>query len=354
MENLHGPYAPDAIFFCTSANPDEVVSMKNPIEEYEAFLLQLRKLYSRTKEDLLRECGRKPSIGPPVGPNDNRATLPRRGAQKRTYEQEDIDIKKEELHKLLIQHEELESKCILCGAEDDVRAHRMAISYEDGRHDEPHYWLSWLNLIPLVLPDYREHYDEITNLVLLCPDHADAYDCGAWRWIPSEQIRSSMLNACTHDGQRDETGIDPHDAHTTLERRDKFASFGTEKTTYDLLIFLPQAMPKIDLLHSDLKLTSVAVAAEVFQSTNCPRILRAFRTLRLDPYLTYASTLRMVGAAYLPLPDDDLKAVEGECLQIRTAWNSSLRTEQGATELCESLAEFVRKRSLFLSQAIQS
>ena len=109
-------------------------------------------------------------------------------------------------------------------------------------------------------------------------------------------------------------------------------------------------MPKIDLLHSDLKLTSVAVAAEVFQSTNCPRVLRAFRTLRLDPYLTYASTLRMIGAAYLPLPDDDLKAVEDECLQIRTAWNRSLRTEKGITTPCDHLANFVRKRSLYLSQ----
>ena len=98
-------------------------------------------------------------------------------------------------------------------------------------------------------------------------------------------------------------------------------------------------MPKINLLHSDLKPTSVAVSAEVFQSIHCPRVLRAFRTPRLDPYLTYASTLRMIGAAYLPLPDNDLKAVEGECLHIRTAWNRSLRVEQDTPTLCEYLVE---------------
>ncbi|KAI0659766.1 hypothetical protein C8Q70DRAFT_1053598 [Cubamyces menziesii] len=347
MENLHGPYAPDAIFFCTYAEPDKIVPMKNPIQEYEALLLQLRDLYSRTNEDLLRDCGYKPSIRPPMCLNSdlqatqqgakNSGHVNRRNMNRLTPKQ--MKAAQKELRQLLITHRDLEPVCILCGSADDVRAHRIAISYENSRYDEPHYWLSWLNLIPLVLPDYREHYDEITNIVLLCPDHADAYDCGAWRWVPSEQTRSSMLNACTHYRKRDETGIDPHHLHTAPGERDKFASFGTENTTYDLLIFLPQAMPKIDLLHSDLKPTSVAVSAEVFQSTHCPRVLRAFRTLRLDPYLTYASTLRMIGAAYLPLPDDELKAVEDKCLRICTAWNRSLRIEQDTPTLCEYLVE---------------
>ncbi|KAI0659778.1 hypothetical protein C8Q70DRAFT_94075 [Cubamyces menziesii] len=144
MENLHGPYAPDAIFFCTYAEPDKIVPMKNPIEEYEALLLQLRDLYSRTNEDLLRECGYKPSIGPPLCNNgDVQAT--RQGAKNSGHVNrrnmnwltpKQMKAAQKELRQLLIKYRDLEPVCILCGSADDVRAHRMAISYENGRHDD--------------------------------------------------------------------------------------------------------------------------------------------------------------------------------------------------------------------------
>ncbi|KAH9888106.1 hypothetical protein C8Q73DRAFT_712277 [Cubamyces lactineus] len=341
MKMLHAPYPPDDIFFCDYTKSDHVMYMENPLGKYEALLLELRTLYSRT-DDLLSQCGRlikgtvmerpQRDLGAPYHADWNRVD---------TRREDGFEEVQKQLLDVMSSHE-LERRCILCGTRKHVHVQRVGISFDGDRYDNPRQWLNALNIIP---PDYDPLIDDFTNLMFVCEEHADAYDCGAWRWIPSsmeayadvvpyatsKRTRSLSENAAIAAGDTSSsTTVDPSPTNT-------------DNMTFDLLIFLPQAMPSIDLL-GDLRSKTVVVPADAFQGDTFPRVLRSFRTLHLDPYITYASTLRMAGAAYLPFPDDDLKAIEDVCLRIHKTWNDRLRIQE-APVLCTAL-ESRRQRDL--------
>lgn len=102
---------------------------------------------------------------------------------------------------------------------------------------------------------------------------------------------------------------------------------------FDLIIFRPQHMPKIAIpwIIGSPELAQVAIAATAFAREDCPRVLRAFRTLPLNPYVALAATFPIVGAAYFPLPDAAIRNVERGCDEIRGAWNAA--TPKASTDL---------------------
>lgn len=62
LEMLGGAYTPPILFY-TERKPEggytKPVPMGNPTESYRKLLRELRRLYSRTDEDLRRECRRR-------------------------------------------------------------------------------------------------------------------------------------------------------------------------------------------------------------------------------------------------------------------------------------------------------
>ncbi|KAJ8468824.1 hypothetical protein ONZ51_g9395 [Trametes cubensis] len=323
MEMLHAPYPPDDIFFCDYPTSDRVIHMENPIGKYEALLLELRTLYSRTNEDLLRQCGLSEEVEGTIASHCHQDLWVPYDAYWESWTNKHWQDGSEEDQESLL---------------DVMASHGVErISFDGGRYDDPRQWLSALNAIPL---DNDPLIDDFTNLMFVCEEHANAYNCGAWRWMPSS-IDTNIDTAPDTSPKHAQSVY----AHTDFEVRNEGASssitanpgLNIDNTTFDLLIFLPQAMPPIGLLR-DLKSNSIAMRAEAFQDATSPRVLRSFRTLHLNPYITYTSMLRMVGAAYLPPPDNDLKAVEDECLRIHAIWNDRLRNH-GTPVLCEALED---------------
>ncbi len=41
----------------------------------------------------------------------------------------------------------------------------------------------------------------------------------------------------------------------------------------------------------------------------------------LNPYVALAATFPIIGAAYVPLPDEAIRGMERDCDAIRDAWN---------------------------------
>lgn len=99
---------------------------------------------------------------------------------------------------------------------------------------------------------------------------------------------------------------------------------GQVPVLFDLVIFRPKHMPKIAIPWlNGVEPAQVAITAAAFAREDCPRVLRAFRTLPLNPYVALAATFPIVGAAYLPLPDAAIRNVERGCDEIRDAWNAA-------------------------------
>ncbi|KAI0326119.1 hypothetical protein GY45DRAFT_1329364 [Cubamyces sp. BRFM 1775] len=336
MEIFNGPFTPPDYFFGEKPADETVVHYaRNKIPEYEALLLHLRQLYSRTAEDLARESG-APS------PSSNQVTWLERirmteeskacepGVEEVPDESSDTcsdcsdcedlgtqpwlqyDPEDDELPKKMIKEakRQLGSMCLLCGRKENVVVHRVAMPH--GVDFDPRPWLHSLQLIP----DVEQGVDtmlrsNISNLILLCSAHADAYDYRAWRLMPSAKVREAMLASRPPE---------------TLD---------ITNPSFDLLIFMPHKMPPIDLLDSSKG--GQVVPKEAFEGVSCIRVIESFRNLSLNPYMVYGWALHMIGSVYLPIPDDKLRSIEDECLRIRNAWNESLR---GKDALPEFLSDF--------------
>ncbi|KAI0336687.1 hypothetical protein GY45DRAFT_1357622 [Cubamyces sp. BRFM 1775] len=245
MKMLHAPYPPDDVFFCDYSKSGHAICMENPLGKYEALLLELRTLYSRTDEDLLSQCGRSIErtftehphwdLGAPYHADRNRMDKRR---------EDGFEEVQQELLGVMSNHE-VERRCILCGTRDHVHVHRVGISFDGGRHDDPRPWLSLLNTI---LPNNSALIDDFTNLMFVCEEHADAYDCGAWRWIPSSmETYADVIPYATRTRSLSENAaieVEATSSSTTVDP----SPTNTDNRTFDLLIFLPQAMPSIGLL----------------------------------------------------------------------------------------------------------
>lgn len=81
----------------------------------------------------------------------------------------------------------------------------------------------------------------------------------------------------------------------------------TESRLFDVLIFLPDDMPGV-----------------TEDDEECPRVLRDWTVLSINPYVAFAMALRTIGAAYFPPPDAALLGIEEECLAIRDKWNVAI------------------------------
>ncbi|OJT08225.1 hypothetical protein TRAPUB_897 [Trametes pubescens] len=178
------------------------------------------------------------------------------------------------------------NQCLLCGTQDLIVTHRVVAEHAIGV--DPTVWLGSLRLVP------------------------ESYDSEALTNIMTPSLGLQMTNA----GVMQESSKDPG---------------WEEQVLFDLVIFRPQHMPK-----QDIPLTvgspEVAIAAATFEQEDCPRrVLRAFRTLPLNPYVALAATFPIIGAAYVPLPDEAIRGVEGDCDAIRDAWN------EGAPKFTEDM-----------------
>ncbi|KAJ8468826.1 hypothetical protein ONZ51_g9397 [Trametes cubensis] len=321
MEVFNGPFTPPDYFFREKLASETVVHYaRNKIPEYEASLLRLRQLYSRTAEDLARESGAPSLSSNQITWLDRIRTteeskacepgveeVPDESSKRYSYYEAlgtepwlQYDPEDDELPEEMIEEakRQLGSGCLLCGQKENVVVHRVAIPH--GVDFDPRPWLHSLQLIP----DVEQGVDttlrsNISNLILLCPAHADAYDYRAWRLMPSAKVREAMLASRPPE------------------------TLNIINSSFDLLIFMPHKMPLIDLLDSSKG--GQVVPKEAFEGVSCIRVIESFRNLSLNPYMVYGWALHMIGSVYLPTPDDKLRSIEDECLRIRNAWNESLR-----------------------------
>ncbi|TBU44237.1 hypothetical protein BD309DRAFT_958876 [Dichomitus squalens] len=229
-------------------------------------------------------------------------------------------------------------ECLLCGRGDDLTVVRAVLQHEnEGASEDPISWLKSFGLLP---PGYER--DDWTNLMTLCGLHARAYDEGVWRWVPCAKYRRQMFSALparanaleNGDGDvtmtddiADETSkefddsslspISPSDAGVPAETLVDDGISGTTRKTeirfqpmetpqFDVLVFRPESMPAVP---NALSKSSAAV-------------WREWRTLILNPYVAYASSLEVIGVADSASQDVLLQGVSKECLDIRSRWEA--------------------------------
>ncbi|KAI0373595.1 hypothetical protein BV20DRAFT_747643 [Pilatotrama ljubarskyi] len=186
------------------------------------------------------------------------------------------------------------SRCLLCGSQDLAVSHRVIAEHKDAETN-PILCLTGHKLLP-------EQYEgnDLGNLMTLCEPHAVAYDEAAWRLVPAEEWRVKMAHAYPNRSQQNLQG-----------------------ELFDLVIFRPQDMPVKSIPRSvDSAEAAIVGAAFGPGGTGCVRVLRAWRMLPLDPFIVFAATLSASGGAYVPMPDDVIRAIEDACDTIREAWDA--------------------------------
>ncbi|EIW54913.1 uncharacterized protein TRAVEDRAFT_30885 [Trametes versicolor FP-101664 SS1] len=82
-------------------------------------------------------------------------------------------------------------------------------------------------------------------------------------------------------------------------------------------------MPDLDIPRPAGPPPAAAIPAAAFKRADCVRVLRAWRTLPLDPYIALAATPSVAGSVYEPRPDEALRRVEADCDRIREVWNGA-------------------------------
>ncbi|KAI0676252.1 hypothetical protein C8Q78DRAFT_996174 [Trametes maxima] len=195
-------------------------------------------------------------------------------------------------------------KCVLCSSNDRVV---VVCTVLQGPYDlNP---LPWLVDLGVLRPGSFD-MDGFENLMLLCEPHANAYHNEVWRWLPSSTYRAAMSTMANSAPK--EVAIDFPDDEEDIKPEITFAPLAT--TPFDVLVYRPGEMPPID--------------GRVSGITNDPsgdeRVIAHWRDLPLDPCVVYAAALPMVGAAYVPHPDNALREIERECIAIRASWNASV------------------------------
>ncbi|OSD05172.1 hypothetical protein PYCCODRAFT_1295418 [Trametes coccinea BRFM310] len=213
------------------------------------------------------------------------------------------------------------STCVLCGSAHAL-VHRAVLHHGGGRYTDPRLWLEGLGFITSAHDIIK---DDLSNLMIVCEDHAKAYDLDIWSFVPAAAIREEMLN--TRPPMLGERGAknepQPTSSDGTQAVDDPVDDLKNKQEIFDLLIFFPDKMPRIDIRNAP-DFNSVAIHKDDLQAGRCPRVLRAFRKLYNNRYLVYAHALPMLNAAYMPLPDADLKDIERDCLAIRNGWNRAV------------------------------
>ncbi|KAL7277173.1 hypothetical protein ACG7TL_009019 [Trametes sanguinea] len=232
--------------------------------------------------------------------------------------------------------QELKRICVLCGSTKGI-IHRVILHHEDWLYPDPRGWLQGLGLNSLPINTMR---DEMCNLMIVCEDHATAYDLNVWCFMPSAAARAEMSQLQTLQGFKlGEESIAKSALAKAAIAADGTIEHARKQDLFDLLVFLPQDMPPIDILASPDSQT-VAVHKEDIEAGLCPRVLKSFRKLHCDRYMVFAHALEMLNAAYLPLPDEDLRIVEEECLAIRNGWNRAFLQTRTFTLFPEYRADF--------------
>ncbi|KAI0754289.1 hypothetical protein C8Q80DRAFT_358704 [Daedaleopsis nitida] len=203
----------------------------------------------------------------------------------------------------------------------------------DRHTHDPIARLKELGLVP-----HGYSHDDWTNLMTLCRAHADAYDMGAWRWLPNAPLRAQLASAPlpsastsrTHpeaDAEGDvpmdeephaqhsmslatEDGLDPPHAETLVDdgisedtKNPEIHFEPVELPAFDVLVLRPESMPP--------------------SSPDAPttRVWREWRTLTLNPHVVLAAALSLVEAGALDgAGDEELRRVQTECLAVRDHW----------------------------------
>ncbi|KAI9068106.1 hypothetical protein FKP32DRAFT_1754683 [Trametes sanguinea] len=250
------------------------------------------------------------------------------------------------------------SRCILCGSTNGLIVHRIVMHH--GAHSRAYLNpLPWIHALGFVEPDPSEfplQMDNhmIGNLMIVCEAHADAYDFGVWSLVPAASTRERMLRTVppivTRAKQESPVSQGVRQGHILLAEGSASLTqqhlYQTEpepdvKELFDLAVFLPNRMPALDLLEAPDSI-NVKVSKSDIEAGRCPRVLPGFRNVALNRYIVYASALPMLNAAYVPLPDKQLKAVGQQCLEIREVWNNAVLANRKTPEVHPDLVDIIR------------